>query len=25
VPVMIATSTNIEELLPEAKKNVFGE
>lgn len=25
VPVMIATSTNIEQILPEAKKNVFGE
>lgn len=25
VPVMIATSTNIEKILPEAKRNVFGE
>jgi len=25
VPVMIATSSNIEQILPEAKKNVFGE
>jgi ribose transport system substrate-binding protein len=25
VEVMIATSTNIEEILPEARKTVFGE
>ena len=25
VPVMIVTSSNIEQILPEAKKNVFGE
>jgi ABC-type sugar transport system substrate-binding protein len=25
VPVLIVTSTNIDKVLPEARKNVFGE